>query len=428
MILVLKGGYLVKKNSTPAVFLTSFLIFSPSSFLYLTLYHLLACHSGLIEGIEAEKYLLKMEVMIPASPNMGFDFNSARSSPRSSAPSTPRRFGDHSCFFSAPTSPSRMSEFYREFDTFSMVNGDRQSSIRSSSNLAIPFNWEEKPGTPKSPRGRETIINDDEEEEEELGDDFAFDFSAALEKTSLSAEELFDGGKIKPLKPPPRLQVENDYNNQKSPLLSSPRSPRSSPLLSQGKKIIRQAFSPRKKNNKDNRDHDPFATAIESSTRNDKTEHERERGRGRAQDFSSKKNSSRSRATRSLSPYRVSGYPWVEEEEEEKLQQKQQHETPSSTTTKQSSLNSKPSFSSSKGSSRKWRLRDFLLFRSASEGRATDKSVRSTDRSGSGSGGSSRRKVSAHELHYTKNKAVSENMKRKTFLPYKQGILGRLAF
>ncbi|KAJ6685925.1 hypothetical protein OIU79_015853 [Salix purpurea] len=36
--------------------------------------------------------------------------------------------------------------------------------------------------------------------------------------------------------------------------------------------------------------------------------------------------------------------------------------------------------------------------------------------------------VSAHELHYTANKAVSENLKKKTFLPYKQGFFGRLAF
>ncbi|XWS25668.1 hypothetical protein CRYUN_Cryun27aG0087300 [Craigia yunnanensis] len=352
-----------------------------------------------------------MEVMIPTSPIMDFDFNSARSSPRSTAPSTPGRFGE--CFFSAPTSPTRMSEFYREFDRFSMMN-DKQSSIRSSS-LAIPFDWEEKPGTPKSPRAK---INEEEE-----GDDFAFDFSEALEKTSLSAAELFDGGKIKPLKPPPRLKV--DEYNQKSLLLSSPRSPRSP--LSQGKKIMREVFSPRKK-----KDRDPFATATESSRNNT----ENRRGRERVQDFSSK-NSNR-RATRSLSPYRVSEYPWEEEEKQ------QQNETSS---TKQSSLNSNPSFSStsSKGSSRKWRLRDFLLFRSASEGRATDKdpfrkystgffkkpednknsSFRFTDSSGSSG---SRRKVSAHELHYTTNKAVSENMKKKTFLPYKQGILGRLAF
>ncbi|OMO74887.1 hypothetical protein COLO4_26453 [Corchorus olitorius] len=228
-----------------------------------------------------------MEVMVPAASFMDFEFNSARSSPRSTAPSTPRRFGD--CYFSAPTSPSRMSELYLEFERYSMMN-DRQSSIGNSS-LAIPFNWEEKPGTPKSPK---SAPEDDD-------DDFAFDFSA---ETSLPAEELFDGGKIKPLKPPPRLQV--DEYNQKSPLLSSPRS------------------------------------ASE----------------GRAAD---------------KDPLRKYSSAFFKKPEEIK-----------------------------------------------------NSSFRSTD--SSGSNGGSRRKVSAHELHYTTNKAVSENMKKKTFLPYKQGILGRLAF
>lgn len=42
---------------------------------------------------------------------------------------------------------------------------------------------------------------------------------------------------------------------------------------------------------------------------------------------------------------------------------------------------------------------------------------------------SSRRKgpVSAHELHYAMKKAESQDMKKKTFLPYRQGILGRLS-
>ncbi|KAB2040774.1 hypothetical protein ES319_D02G105900v1 [Gossypium barbadense] len=338
-----------------------------------------------------------MEVVIPSSPIMDFNFNSARSSPRSTAPSTPRRFGE--CFFSAPTSPTRLSEFYREFDRFSLLND------RESSGSAVPFDWEVKPGTPKSPFS--------------TGDDFAFDFTEDLEKTFLSAEELFDGGKIKPLKSPPGLKVYD--NNQKSPLLSSPRSP-----FSQGKKIILDAFSPRKQ-----KDRNPLATAVET-TQNNK---EHGRGRERVQDLKLR-NSSR-RATRSLSPYRVSDkdYPW-DVDDEGKEERKQQQREP--TTTKQPSLNSKPS--------RKWRLRDFLLFRSASEGRASGKdplrkyysssfskkpeenknsSLRSRESSGSVG---SRRKISAHELHYTTNKAASENMKKKTFLPYKQGILGRLSF
>ncbi|MBA0792547.1 hypothetical protein Gohar_017040 [Gossypium harknessii] len=306
-----------------------------------------------------------MEVVKPSSPIPSFDFNSA--------PPSPSRFGE--CFFSAPTTPSRISEFYSEFDRLSIMNHNQ-----TSSSSAIPFDWEEKPKSV----GKTKIHDDDEE-------NFAFDFrQPLLEKTyQLSAEELFDGGKIKPFKPP---QVVDKYD-KKSPFLSS-----------QGKKIV-HAFSPSKKTN---------------------TEDGRGRGRGRererAHDMLSK-NSSR-RATRSLSPYRVSD----EEDENDQI----------SSNIKQSS---------SKGSSsRKWRsLRDLLLFRSASEGHNRDtfrkysssfirksedhhhksSSFKSVDSSGSAR---SKRKVSAHELHYTTNKAASDNMKKKTFLPYKQGILGRLAF
>ncbi|XP_058728285.1 uncharacterized protein LOC131600070 [Vicia villosa] len=96
---------------------------------------------------------------------------------------------------------------------------------------------------------------------------------------------------------------------------------------------------------------------------------------------------------------------------------------------------------------RKWRFKDFLLFRSASEGRGSDRdplrkyrvlskttayedvgnsSFRSVENSGSVS--KRRKPVSAHELHYTLNRAASEELKRKTMLPYKQGLLGCLGF
>jgi hypothetical protein len=35
---------------------------------------------------------------------------------------------------------------------------------------------------------------------------------------------------------------------------------------------------------------------------------------------------------------------------------------------------------------------------------------------------------SPHELHYTANRAQAEEMKKKTFLPYRQGLLGCLGF
>ncbi|XP_047335456.1 uncharacterized protein LOC124938981 [Impatiens glandulifera] len=119
------------------------------------------------------------------------------------------------------------------------------------------------------------------------------------------------------------------------------------------------------------------------------------------------------RSARSLSPLRNSNYNW--EEETQKI-----------------------------SASKKWKFKD--LFRSASEGRAGDKDPlrkyaaifrRSDEVKGSSfrlaEGSISRRRtmggpVSAHEIHYTVNRAVSQELKKKSFLPYKQGILGRLAF
>ncbi|XP_050217343.1 uncharacterized protein LOC126668174 [Mercurialis annua] len=180
-----------------------------------------------------------------------------------SAPSTPRRLGDFS--LSGPSSPSRIADFYRIFDEFEDSNSGR-----------FAFNLEERPGTHRSPSPK--------------GNEFAFDFRSELGEASLSAEDLFDGDKIKPLMPPPILQYED-----KSPLLS-PRSP-----LAQWKKMFHEAFSPRKKKDYS----DPFATAAEN------TRNQRGIDRSPASLISS---ASRRRAARSLSPYRVSEYPWKEEE------------------------------------------------------------------------------------------------------------------
>lgn len=304
------------------------------------------------------------------------------------APSSPRQFSG--CFLSAPTSPRRITEFYREFEEATTRN--------FSDRLTVPFDWEETPGTPRK------IIND---EEEDIVDDFAFEIGEKLETTSLFAEELFDGGKIKPLKPPPYLQL--DHHHQ--PQILSPRSPRSP--IAHGKNIIRKAFSPRKKLV----DVDPFEVAMDKA-RNGVGE---ERGRERRQ------NSSR-RVARSLSPFRVSAYPW---EEQEQVQEQGK-----------GSLSSIPSTSSSNcvscksSSSRKWKLKDFLLFRSASEGRArhNKESVKmfsglfrkQEDTKNSSSRGRGSTSVSAHEFHYMAKKAETKDLKKKTFLPYMQ--IGRFAF
>uniref|UniRef100_A0A803M2L4 Calmodulin-binding protein n=1 Tax=Chenopodium quinoa TaxID=63459 RepID=A0A803M2L4_CHEQI len=139
------------------------------------------------------------------------------------------------------------------------------------------------------------------------------------------------------------------------------------------------------------------------------------------------------RAIRSLSPPRESKYPWEQEQNKEEI--------PSTSKPTSSPL----TLSTSSKGSKKWRLKDLLLFRSASEGRASEKDllkkyshlhrkheVANSSGLPSTQGSSSiiparREPISAHELHYTVNKAISQDMRKKSFLPYKQGILGRLA-
>ncbi|KAL5982403.1 hypothetical protein ACLOJK_016474 [Asimina triloba] len=266
-------------------------------------------------------------------------------------------------FESAPSPKPFSPAYYSYFSA--PASPARRSAVYSEFS-----DWDEKP-----PRAHDETDAADAED----GDcDFAFDFSGQLETASLTAaEDLFSHGKIRPLRP------AMDFSE-------TPKAP----------------VSPKQR-----KENNPFADA----TANARTGAERERGRQRSTD--SRISSSSRRGTRSLSPLRVS---------EPKAEQ-------------QSSL---------KGGSRKWRLKDLLLFRSASEGRATDKdrlrkfsvlppkkedvknsSFRSIDGSSGGASGSGSRggRVSAHERLYTANRAVSEDMKRKTFLPYKQGLLAFLS-
>lgn len=280
-----------------------------------------------------------MVVQSPSSPTMdNFDFGSSMGLSYQSVPSSPKRFGDYN-YLSAPSSPSRLSQLYAEFEYFSS----------------------------NSPSSFEAANKTDDEGNEDSS--FAFFVSGESDKSSRSAEELFVGGKIKPL---------NESRNSKDPFVS---------------------------------------------------EQKRGRERERASTTATLSSSNSGRRTaRSHSPYRKSLW------ESEQQQQQQRQQQPRINKEELSSSSVLSSSSSSKGSKR-WSLKDFLLFRSASEGRASSKkyykkngneevkgssSFRSSD--------SSRKKgpVSAHELHYNMKKAESEDMKKRTFLPYRQGILGRL--
>ncbi|KAL9312983.1 hypothetical protein ACSQ67_018435 [Phaseolus vulgaris] len=254
-----------------------------------------------------------------ASPSKDpFDFNRARISPYLSAPSSPKRFGEYFCL-SAPSSPSR---FFAQFDSTYVL--EQQHGHKGKSDA-------------------------------EDDDGFAF-FVDEESKSPRSAEELFDGGKIKPLN-------EDDLSDSvKSPLLPAVEPRRSS--KAKGKK-------------------------KEGDLKGEEVEEER-RGRDRSVCSSS----SRSRVTRSLSPCnRISHYTW--DEEPNKVQEN-----------KEGSVSNAVSLSSSSKSSRKWRLRDFCFSAVPLKGEEP---------------------LSAHELHYARKKAESEDLKKKTYLPYKQGILGSLA-
>ncbi|CAH1425982.1 unnamed protein product [Lactuca virosa] len=234
--------------------------------------------------------------------------------------------------------------------------------------------------------------NDDSFEEEDVENDSDFAFGH-LERHSISAaDELFDGGKIKPLKPPPRLHFSNDSH--------SPRSPKSPKLR------FKEALSPRSKK----KDFDPFSEALKQTSGEQTNPEENPPERGREQTTKS----TRRKASRSLSPFRVSDV----------LNNQKNSTTGQSSPTGLTWYN-------------KWNLKNLLLFRSASEGSVSTRkdplkkytmlkksdrdvkttfSFRSTD-----SGGSMN--VSADDTA-----ADQEEIGRKTTLPYKSGLMGCLRF
>ncbi|MED6120096.1 hypothetical protein PIB30_017723 [Stylosanthes scabra] len=306
-----------------------------------------------------------MEVVVPPPPPPAeFNFDSNCSSPYMTAPSSPQRFANN-FFFSAPTSPTRISTF---------LNNNNNNNIPSSSSLPSQ-------------------------------QDFQFHFSANLQPPPLSAaDELFHGGKIRPFKPP---------QSQSGLMFSTHRKTESS---------------------------DP-ASAMENQEQQEQEEKPPSPTRGREKRaFSGRKGS------RSLSPLRISDIVSDNRNEDRAFPSSSSSSSSSNNNTKASYASFLSSISFTRGY-RKWRLKDFLLFRSASEGRATDKDplrrkyevlskkekameddVRNSSsfRSSDGSVSKRRGPVSAHEIHYTANRAASEEMKKRTPLPYKTGLLGCL--
>uniref|UniRef100_A0A0E0EEF6 Uncharacterized protein n=1 Tax=Oryza meridionalis TaxID=40149 RepID=A0A0E0EEF6_9ORYZ len=235
--------------------------------------------------------------------------------------------------------------------------------------------------------------------------DFAFGFSGQLRESTpilAAADELFEGGRIRPLNTPHPsiLQLVDDS------AYALPRSPG---------RMRRIAAAE--------------AAEVSSSSS--------QRGRsGRAAPASSSSSSSASsrsrRATRSLSPFRGGGGGGGADDE-----------YPSSPPSPRTSM-----MRGCGSGSRKWRLKDFFLFRSASEGRATgagskDPLLKYTMLSssassaaaalhhnpqklrgggGGGDGSASMRKgrgstASASDMPYTVSRAAAEDMRRRTTTP-----------
>lgn len=405
---------------------------------------------------------------LPAGVDHMNQVDSNCSTPYMSAASSPRRPRSHLDFFfySAPTTPrsSAAAAYFHGHSMFDDVyddypadhvallkhehaGGDCTSCFSSS--VAVPFDWELKPGVAKNTSLSCSKVGDDQKKQvvvEEEKDEFEFDFSGQLDlmvRPSLSsADELFDGGKIRPLKLklPPSLQ--NNHDSKISSENHSPKSQKSA--MSKFKDALSVSPKHRRK--------DPFEAALRNTRdapaagANDGDIESQDRGRGRgrgrpvmlANTNVDKRaaNSSRKGISRSLSPLRVSEFALLQHQH---LQDQQNSNETSSSTR----------FLGRSTCSKKWRLKDLFLFRSASEGHYKDTqsfskrwSFRSPTTgsnsgsvSGSGSvsesGSVSKRRgqaASAHEMHYTTNKAAAEEMKKKTSLPYKHGLLACLGF
>lgn len=315
----------------------------------------------------------------PSATGLTSENNSACSSPYITAPSSPQRFPNF--FFSAPTSPSRIPPSFSHHQDHHQQSNNRH---------------------------------------DEDGDDaFEFNFSAQLDRASLSADELFDGGKIRPLKPA--------STSVSPPSLSSSSSSRSRSIQK--------------------RDLDESSKLQTDDQVKEAQPRGRERISSSDSNNSSILSSSRKGISRSLSPLRVSDVISEQDDRSPTHTAKIISSNAGDNQNRSYASSILNAISFSKGY-RKWKLKDLLLFRSASEGRPTivDDSLRNTKyavlskkeaeevrnssfRSTESSGSVRRRgPVSAHELHYTANRAVAEEMKRKTLLPYKQGLLGCLGF
>lgn len=286
------------------------------------------------------------------------DKSSITSSPFVSAPSSPARIAPPGLSVSAPTSP------YWAHQRTAKEDGYTRQDYAS----AIPFSWEEKPGTPKEASAREDassfLISS--------GSDFEFSARfSELDDPPMSpipmstANGFFYNGQIWPLRPPPRLEKpiifgqiwsENplrparsfelrssaDYGSPPS-VPPSPRSPKKSPHRGLFKAALCGISSPV------DQTFDPFVVAMEEISKPDS-------------------GSSQHRRTRSLSPLRI--FHWDEHSSKSFSHEKSILSRDLCSEDKEQS-EELPQLAQK--SSKKWILKDFLRRMSGKDGNSNSK-------------------------------------------------------
>ncbi|KAB1203271.1 hypothetical protein CJ030_MR8G026865 [Morella rubra] len=342
------------------------------------------------------------------------EFDSACSTPYVSAPSSPGRSPVSGYFFSAPASPMHYVLYSAPSATY--------------------------PSSSESAHFRSTHPVDTKSFEFDFSSRFSSNYSVAVGSMS-SADELFLNGQIRPMKLSSHLKRPQIL----APLLD----------LDEGEEL------------------------EEDQKETEKEEHSDSVKRGRDLKLRSR---SLHRKARSLSPLRNSEFQWLQVEDNGKVKHvdnlildlqedvaggKQSETTAVSTETTPSCSASSSRSSSTGRNSKKWIFLKDLLHRSKSEGRGNGKekfwssissfatsskekpsppptkenegrrklkqkqSSKQAGRSAANGVAARKRRVPApspHELHYTANRAQAEELKKRTYLPYRQGLLGCLGF
>ncbi|KAI3712239.1 hypothetical protein L1987_70790 [Smallanthus sonchifolius] len=252
--------------------------------------------------------------------------------------------------------PSSAVDF--TFDSSTSTSTSPYATAPSSPHSTIPFTWEHKPGIPKHNNFQQHDT------------DFAFVYP---QRHSISAaDDLFDSGKIKPLKPPPRLHTPN----------GSPKSSKSP------KSRLKDALYPRNKPN----EFDPFSEAFKQTS----CEQTLTDGNPSPQGRQRTTKNNRHKSSQSLSPFRVSDIV---------------------NSRKNSSDQSPPAGLTTWYD--KWNIKNLLLFRRASEGSVTTRKD---------SMYTMLNKDERFSFRSTGGLTAAEEMKTKSGLPFKLGMMGCLRF